>query len=229
MKKQFLIIAGVFFAGVGAIPTYQHLTTPLVVPVPVFTPNEKPILVSAEEIAAAVRADAFLVSSRSKATAVAVVKSGVDISSDTPTDGWGAWLRQWWNYHTTRDRLTAEVSGEVLAGFDLKQITAANVVKNTDDEVVFNLGTPEFMGVLNDEMATKTIKRETGWFRLKDETLLLAAQALGEPALQSSACHDGALRTAGESGTEVVRRINNYLRLRGSRRSVQVIFTPRSC
>jgi hypothetical protein len=213
----------------GAIPIFQHLTTPKVIPAPVFVPETKPVLVSSAEIAAAVRADAFLVSSRSKATARVEVKSGVDISDDAPASGILDWLRKWWDYHRTRDRLEAEVSGEVLYGFNLLHISTANVVKNDEYEVVFNLGTPEFMGVLNDEMATKTINRETGWFRLKDETLLLAAQALGEPALQAAACGAGAHNTAGEAGTEVMQRINNYLRSRGSRQKVTFKFTPGRC
>ncbi len=230
MKRQLLIIATAFGLGMGAIPSYQHLTKePDVVPRPVFTPEAKPVLVTAEEIAAAVRADAFLVSSRSKATALVVVKSGVDISNNAPASSILDWLRKLWDFHRTRDRLTAEVSGEVLAGFDLRHITAANVVKNTDDEMVFNLGTPEFTGVLNDEMATKVMKRETGWFRLKDETLLLAAQALGEPMLLSTACKAGALTKAGGAGTEIIRRITIMLRSRGDRRTIRVIFNSRQC
>lgn len=228
--RHYLALFGLTFgAGMGTFPLYQHLTTPVVVPAPAFVPEAKPTLVSSEEIAAAVRADAFLVSSRSLAVAVVEVKSGVDISNDAPSSGVLDWLSKWWDYHATRDRLTAEVHGDVLAGFDLRHVTAANVVKNTEDEVVFNLGTPKFLGVLNNEMATKIIKRETGWFRLKDETLLLAAQALGEPALQSTTCRNGALRTGGESGTEIIGRITNLMRARGDNRKVRMIFTPGQC
>jgi hypothetical protein len=137
-------------------------------------------------------------------------------------------LRQWWDYHATRDRLTAEVTGTVLAGFDLRGINAKNV-SITDEEVVFNLGTPEFMGVLNDEMATKQVARETGWFRTKDETLLLAAQALGEPELKAAACRKDALQTAGESGTEIMSRITNLLLAHNDHRKVRMIFTPGRC
>jgi hypothetical protein len=116
----------------------------------------------------------------------------------------------------------------VLAGFNLRNITAANVV-TTNEEVVFNLGTPEFLGVLNDEMSTQQVERETGWFRTRDETLLLASQTLGEPALMAAACHDGALQTAGESGAEIVSRITNLLRAQNDTRRVRVIFTPGQC
>jgi hypothetical protein len=228
LRYHILIIASVFGSGMGAIPAYQHLY-PEVVPAPVFTETEMPTLVSAEEIAAAVQADAFLVSSRSPSTAKVVVRSGSDISSDAPTDGWWAWLRQLWDYHMTRDRLTAQVSGEVLAGFDLRGVSAKNVVSSTNEEVVFNLGTPEFRGVLNDEMETKKLGRETGWFRVKDETLFLAAQALGEPELIAAACRKGALQTAGESGTEIMGRVTNLMRARGDTRRVQVIFNPGRC
>lgn len=129
----------------------------------------------------------------------------------------------------TRDRFTAEVSGEVLAGLDLRGITAKNVTSFTDQEVVFNLGTPEFMGVLNDEMATKKVERVTGWFRIKDETLFLAAQALGEPELLAAACRKHALETAGQSGTETMSRIINYMRAKGDTRNVRTIFTPGRC
>ena len=227
LRHHLLLVGTAFGLGMGAIPTYQHLY-PEVVPVPVFTETEKPTLVSAEEIAAIVRADAFLVSSRSPSTAKVVVRSGTDISSDAPTDSWWDWLRGLWDYHMTRDQLTAEVSGEVLAGFDLRGISAKNVTI-TNEEVVFNLGTPEFMGVLNNEMATKKVLRETGWFRVKDETLFLAAQALGEPELVAAACRKGALQTAGQSGTEIMGRINNLMRSRNDTRRVRVIFNPVRC
>ncbi len=229
MKVRYLLLlAATFFGlGMGAIPTYRYFQ-PEVVPMPVFTETEKPTLISAEEISALVKADAFLVSSRSPSTAKAVVRSGTDISSDAPTDGWWAWLRSLWDYHMTRDQLTAEVSGEVLAGFDLRGINAKNVTV-TNEEVVFNLGTPEFLGVLNNEMATKKVARETGWFRIKDETLFLAAQALGEPELMAAACRKGALQTAGQSGVEIMARINNYLRARDRKETVRVIFTPGVC
>ncbi len=226
--RHYVALFGLTFgAGMGTIPLYQHLTTPEVVPTPIFA-QAKPVLVSAEEIAAVVRADAFLVSARSYTTARVEVKSGTDISNNAPTDGWWAWIREWWNHETTRDRLTVEVSGEVLAGFNLQHVSAENIVTN-DEEVVFNLGTPEFMGVLNDEMATKFISRDTGWFRVEDKTLLLASQALGEPKLFEAACKKGTLQTAGTSGVEVMGRITNLLRARGDRRTVRVIFTPVQC
>ena len=227
LRHHLLLVGTAFGLGVGAIPTYRHFY-PAVVPVAVFSETEKPTLVSAEEIAAIVKADAFLVSSRSTVTAQVVVRSGTDISSDAPTDGWWVWLRQWWDYHTTRDRLTAEVSGEVLAGFDLRSINTKNVTA-TDEEVILNLGMSQFMGVLNDEMATKQVGRETGWFRIKDETLLLAAQALGEPELMAAACRKGALQTAGQSGTEIMGRITTLMQARHDTRRVRVIFTPRQC
>ena len=227
LSHNLLLVVTAFGLGMGAIPTYRHFY-PEVVPVPVFTETEKPALVSAEEIAAIVRSDAFLVSSRSPSTAKVVVRSGTDISSDAPTDAWWAWLRGLWDYHMTRDRLTAEVSGEVLAGFDLRGISAKNVTI-TDEEVVFNLGTPKFLGVLNNEMATKKVGRETGWFRVKDETLFLAAQALGEPELMATACHKGALQTSGQSGTEIMSRINNLMQSRYDTRRVRMIFTPGVC
>jgi hypothetical protein len=217
-----LLTSTAFGLGMGAIPTYRHFY-PEVVPAPVFTETKTPTLVSAEEIAAAVRSDAFLVSSRTNATARVGVRSGTDISSDAPTTGWWAWLRRWWYTQTTRDQLTADVSGEVLTGFNLRGISAKNVTV-TNNEVVFNLGTPEFLGVLNDEMATNVVKRETGWFRVKDETLLLASQTLGEPALMAAACHNGALQTA-----EILTRLNTLMRARDDNRSVRVIFIPRSC
>ncbi|MEN9920851.1 MAG: hypothetical protein RL538_744 [Candidatus Parcubacteria bacterium] len=228
LRYHLLFVGSAFGLGVGAIPAYQHLY-PEVVPAPVFTETEKPTLVSAQEIAAIVKADAFLVSSRGETVAEVTVRSGSDISNDAPTDGLWGWLREWWKRHTTRDRLTAHVSGEVLAGFDLRGVSAKNVVSSTNNEVVFNLGTPEFLGVLNNEMATKVVKRETGWFRVKDETLLLASQALGEPELLAAACRKGALQTAGESGTEIMSRINNLMRSRGDTRRVRVIFTPGRC
>jgi hypothetical protein len=220
------MVGTAFGLGMGTIPTYRHFY-PEVVPVAVFA-QARPVLVSAEEIAATIRADAFLVSSRGPATARVVVRSGTDISSDAPTNGLWEWVRASWDYHATRDRLTAEVSGDVLAGFNLRNITAANVV-TTNEEVVFNLGTPEFLGVFNDEMSTQQVERETGWFRTRDETLLLASQTLGEPALMAAACHDGALQTAGESGAEIVSRITNLLRAQNDTRRVRVIFTPGQC
>lgn len=227
LRYHLALLGFTFGAGLGTIPLYQHLTTPDVVPVPVFA-QAKPVLVSAEEIAAVVRADAFLVSARAYTTAKVEVKSGTDISTDAPTNGWWAWLRAWWEHHRTRDRLIVIVSGEVLAGFNLQHVSAKSVAAN-DKEVIFNLGAPEFMGVLNDEMATKEIARDTGWFRVEDKTLLLASQAMGEPKLFEAACKRGTLQTAGMSGTEVMGRITNLLRARGDRRMVRVIFTPRSC
>jgi Protein of unknown function (DUF4230) len=225
-RRYYLVLLGlVFGAGVGTVPLYQHLTRPP--PVPVFA-QAKPVLVSAEEIAAVVRADAFLVSARSYSTARVEIKSGTDISSDAPADDWWKWVRNWWDYNRTRDRLTVEVSGDVLAGFNLQHIKTTNI-KVTNQEVIFDLGTPEFMGVLNDEMATKFVSRETGWFRVEDKTLFLAAQALGEPKLMETACNKGALQTAGTSGTEIMERITNLLRARGDQRDVKVIFTPGQC
>jgi hypothetical protein len=228
LRYHLLLVGTAFVLGMGAIPTYRHFY-PEVVPAPVFTETEKTARVYAEEIAVAVQADAFLVSSRTNVTARVVVRSGSDISSSAPTDGWWAWLRQLWNYHMTRDQLTAEVSGEVLFGFDLRGVSAKNVISSTDKEVIFNLGTPEFKGILNNEMATKKVARETGWFRIKDETLFLAAQALGEPELLAAACRKGALQTAGESGTEIMGRVTNLMRARGDTRKVRVIFTPGRC
>lgn len=227
LRHYFVLFWIIFGAGMGILPLYQHLATSEVVPAPVFA-QAKPILVSAEEIAAVVRADAFLVSARSYTTAKVEVKSGTDISTGAPTHGLWAGLRAWWEHHRTHDRLTVELSGEVLSGFNLQHVSAQNVASNYK-EVVFNLGTPEFMGVLNDEMATKFISRETGWFRVEDKTLLLASQALGEPKLMEAACKKGSLQTAGKSGTEILGRISNLLRARGDRRMVRVIFTPRSC
>ncbi len=230
MKKSYLLalLGGTFGLGMGAIPLYRYLL-PEMVPAQVFTETERPALVSAQEIIAIVKADAFLMSSRSSVTAHVVVRSGTDISSDAPTDGWWDWLRSLWDYHMTRDRLTVEVSGEVLAGFNLRGISAKNIVSSTDKEVVFDLGSPEFLGVLNDEMATKKVVRETGWFKVKDETLFLAAQALGEPELMAAACRKGALQTAGESGTEILSRITTLMQARRDTRTVRVIFTPRRC
>ena len=103
-------------------------------------------------------------------------------------------------------------------------------VNIADDSIVlFDLGTPQFLGVLNDELATKFVSRETGWFRVADKTLYLAAQALGEPKLKTAACKKGALQTAGESGTEIVSRITNLLRAHDDDRTVRVVFTPIRC
>lgn len=228
LRHHLLLLCSAFGLGMGAFPTY-HYFFPKFVPEPVFTETETPTLVSAEEIAAAVQSDAFLVSSRTDATAEVVVRSGTDISRDAPTDGWWDWLRAWWDYHLTRDRLTARVSGKVLAGFDLRDINAQSVTTFTTNEVVLNLGTPEFMGVLNDEMATQMVKRETGWFRIQDDTLLLAAQTLGEPELKAAACRAGALQTAGESGAEIMSRITTLMRARNDNRTVRVIFNPGNC
>jgi len=229
VKKQhhLLLLAGVFGLGMGAIPAYKYLH-PEAEPEPVFVETQLPTLISAEVIAASVRSEAFLVSSRTYATARVEVRSGTDISSDAPAEGVLSWARRTWKHHTTRDRLTVDVSGAVLAGFDLENISAENV-RATDTEVVFDLGTPQFLGVLNDELATKFVSRETGWFRVADKTLYLAAQALGEPKLKTAACKKGALQTAGESGTEIVSRITNLLRAHDDDRTVRVVFTPIRC
>lgn len=228
MKTPYILTGiGSFVLGIGVIPAYKYMTTPE--PVPVFVEQTMPVLVSAEEIAAAVRADAFLVSSRTDVVAKVTVRSGTDLSSDAPTYGWWAAFRSWWTQKSTRDRLTVNVTAEVLAGFNLQDISDENVVVNNDDEVVFDLGKPKFLGVLNDEMATKFVSRETGWFRTKDETLYLAAQALGEPKMFSAACRKGALSTAGESGSEIMTRITNLMRAQGDSRKIRVIFTSVRC
>lgn len=229
MKKRYhlLMMTGAFMLGLGALPAYKHFY-PEVTPEPVFTETKKPVLVSAEAIAAVVRSDAFLVSSRTDTTAQVEVKSGTDISSDAPASGLWSWLRKQWDHQRTRDRLTVNVSGVVLAGFNLQNISAGNV-RTTDTEVVFDLGTPEFLGVLNDEMATEFVNRETGWLRVADTTLFLAAQAMGEPKLKDEACKQGALDVAGESGVEIMTRITTLLRTHDDQRQVRVVFSPLTC
>lgn len=229
MKKRYVVVTGLvsFALGIGVIPTYKYVTAPE--PMPVFVEQKMPALVGAEEIAAAVRADAFLVSSRSEVTARVTVRSGTDISDDAPTTGWFAWFRSWWTKQTARDRLTVNVTGEVLAGFDLRDIGTENITVNDTSEVVFDLGRPEFLGILNNEMATEFVSRNTGWFRTKDQTLYLAAQALGEPKIFSAACQEGALSTAGESGSEIMTRISNLMRAQGDNRRIRVIFTSVRC
>lgn len=219
MKIRYItfLLGGSFVAGVGATLLWQHLDSP------------KPSLLSADEIVAVVRADAFLVSSRSTVTARVVVKSGADKSTDAPTTGLWEWFWREWSVSTSRDRLTAHVEGDVLAGFDLRNISAENVVENTSTHVVFNLGTPEFLGVIDNEQATRVISRETGWLRVKDETLLHATQWVAKERLVSGACRKGALATAGTAGSQTIAKIANAMKAAGDNRTVKVMYTPGKC
>lgn len=193
-------------------------------------PPLPPIIVEDAVIVKALRAKAFLISAEAPASATITLKAGADKSTNMPAADWWQAILNGWTRVRTKDSVTIRVAGVAEAGFDLRTISADNLVRSTQNEVVLNLGTPTMRPIRIDPVSTKTLRREVGGLNFGvDVHLPFDAQDKAADAIGKAACQKGLLKKAGTSGVETIARITDLLRARGDVRSVRVIFTPGQC
>lgn len=96
------------------------------------------------------------------------------------------------------DKILLVAHGQVIAGFDLSQISDADVeIKNTEIKIM--LPQPQVLVATLDNSKTRVYDRKQGIFRKNDTDLESTARSEAEKAILKAACDGGILEVASEN------------------------------
>jgi hypothetical protein len=104
------------------------------------------------------------------------------------------------------DNLLLIAHGNVVAGFDLRQLSLEQVVVR-GKEVAITLGEPKILSATLDSSKTAVYDRKTGFLRKPDKDLETEARAAAEASIRQAACEAGILEQTEKNGKEIVEKM----------------------
>ena len=109
------------------------------------------------------------------------------------------------------DTLTLLAAGDVIAGFDLSQLTEDDVTRDGAGGVVVHLPAPQILVTRLDNNATRVINRNTGMLRREDPDMESRARAHVETMVRDEALKNGILKQAQDNGEKVLAELLHTL------------------
>jgi hypothetical protein len=127
------------------------------------------------------------------------------------------------------DRLLIIARGEVIAGFDLKNISGESF-SETSSTVTVRLGKPEVLISRLNNKETRVHQRDVGFFNSPDPHLESRVRHQAELALVKTACAQGILDLAGIAAqTRVAKLLGQALHKYGDHRQINVLYDQTTC
>ncbi|HEX3581642.1 MAG TPA: DUF4230 domain-containing protein, partial [Thermoanaerobaculia bacterium] len=109
------------------------------------------------------------------------------------------------------DSLTILAAGDVIAGFDLSQLTESDVTRDGAGGVIVHLRAPQILVTRLDNNATRVINRNTGMLRREDPDMESRARAHVETMVRDEALKNGILKQAQDNGEKVLAELLHTL------------------
>lgn len=109
------------------------------------------------------------------------------------------------------DTLTLLAAGDVVAGFDLSQLSEDDVTRDASGDVILHLPPPEILITRLDNNATRVINRNTGMLRREDPDMESRARAHVETMIRDEALKNGILKQAQDNGEKVLAELLHTL------------------
>ncbi len=108
------------------------------------------------------------------------------------------------------DKILLVAHGQVVAGFDLSQISEADI-KMKEKTIELNLPKPQILSNTLDNSKTKVYDRQQGIFRRNDTDLESKARSEAEKSILKSACTGGILEVATENAKRQIHTLLSSL------------------